>query len=594
MQFFSKRVHLGDTYYTFFITFARNILFDTSRTQHYKDLIHSIHMKNVLLLVSTILLFVCCTSSKERKTLQQAESVVCTTPDSANKLFKQVSFSNLRSEKDKAYYALLKSIIAYRLYERQPLRDINYALSYYKQHSDYRYLQMAYFYHGAVNKENGGDIIVSMRDFKEAEMLISKTCNKVLESYIYSALIGIFFLHNVNNLGLEYSNKSIALAKAMNDKETLSGAYGNKAIFDERNGESDSALAYYKLSIKYIDYVKYIYDKAYTYDNIAFYYDNHSDIDSAKKYHSLAAQCTPNDSTFSIWNQLYNCKDFYKAIQKSKTISPSNLFEEYNLYVILSHVARENGINQMAFKYSDMTDSIQDLIDNDRYKSEIIEVHKEYLSKEQKATKHNAICTYAIILTIVIILSFLTIYYIRKHNKKQLLYHQQKIELLLQKIIAISSSLSSKNECEERLHVVKAQQEETLIAMQKELRALKEQRKKRIAESKKELDQLANGLDITLKILQGEPVKLIEKKDRIVFIQLHSINNSIFKDIIIPLTTIQDQVFFILLHLGLKRERIQEVLCISDDAFRKEKSRLLNKLISQDGLDKFCDNLRSI
>ena len=41
-------------------------------------------MKNVLLLVSTILLFVCCTSSKERKTLQQAESVVYTTPDSAN------------------------------------------------------------------------------------------------------------------------------------------------------------------------------------------------------------------------------------------------------------------------------------------------------------------------------------------------------------------------------------------------------------------------------------------------------------------------------------------------------------------------------
>lgn len=584
---------MGDTYYTFFITFARNILFDTSRTQHYKDLIHSIHMKNVLLLVSTILLFVCCTSSKERKTLQQAESVVYTTPDSANKLFKQVSFSNLRSEKDKAYYALLKSIIAYRLYERQPLRDINYALSYYKQHSDYRYLQMAYFYHGAVNNENGGDIIVSMRDFKEAEMLISKTCNKVLESYIYSALIGIFFSHNVNNLGLEYSNKSIALAKAMNDKETLSGAYGNKAIFDERNGENDSALAYYKLSIKYIDYVKYIYDKANTYDNIAFYYENHSDIDSAKKYHSLAAQCIPNDSTYSIWNQLYNCKDFYKAIQKSKKISPSNLFEEYNLYVILSQVARENGINQMAFKYSDKADSIQDLIENDRYKSEIIEVHKEYLSKEQKATKHNAICTYAIILTIVIILSFLTIYYIRKHNKKQLLYHQQKIEHLLEEIKSLTASLSSKNENQKCLHV-KIQQEDVIKALHNELEDLKRQRNKQLAESKKYLEQLANGLNITTNILQGKPIKFIEKKDRIDFVRLHSISNSLFKDIIIPLTTTQNQVFYLLAYLGLTREQIQETLCLNDVSFRKEKSRLLSKLSSHAELDKFCDNLRDL
>ena len=269
------------------------------------------------------------------------------------------------------------------------------------------------------------------------------------------------------------------------------------------------------------------------------------------------------------------------------------MFEEYNLYVILSQVARENGINQMAFKYSDKADSIQDLIENDRYKSEIIEVHKEYLSKEQKATKHNAICTYAIILTIVIILSFLTIYYIRKHNKKQLLYHQQKIEHLLEEIKSLTASLSSKNENQKCLHV-KIQQEEVIKALHNELEDLKRQRNKQLAESKKYLEQLANGLNITTNILQGKPIKFIEKKDRIDFVRLHSISNSLFKDIIIPLTTTQNQVFYLLAYLGLTREQIQETLCLNDVSFRKEKSRLLSKLSSHAELDKFCDNLRDL
>lgn len=550
-------------------------------------------MKNILIFVTSILLFACCNSSHERELLKQSEDLVYTSPDSAYNTFRQIQKSKLKTDKDKAYYALLKSIITYRLYKRQSIIDINYALSYYKGHKDTHHLQMAYFYHGAINLENKGNVIQSMRDYKEAEMLIKETGNQILEPYIYSGLIRIFFLHNTNALGLDYSNKSEAIAKKKNDKEDLSGAYGNKAIFFERNGENDSALTYYKLSIKYINCVKYIYDKADTYDNIAFYYDNHSDIDSAKKYHSLAAQCIPNDSTYSIWNQLYNCKDFYKAIQKSKKISPSNLFEEYNLYVILSQVARENGINQMAFKYSDKADSIQDLIENDRYKSEIIEVHKEYLSKEQKATKHNAICTYAIILTIVIILSFLTIYYIRKHNKKQLLYHQQKIEHLLEEIKSLTASLSSKNENQKCLHV-KIQQEEVIKALHNELEDLKRQRNKQLAESKKYLEQLANGLNITTNILQGKPIKFIEKKDRIDFVRLHSISNSLFKDIIIPLTTTQNQVFYLLAYLGLTREQIQETLCLNDVSFRKEKSRLLSKLSSHAELDKFCDNLRDL
>lgn len=275
-------------------------------------------MKKLLIILTSILLLTCCSTSHEEKAMQQVESMIYSSPDSAKKMLQQIPVTKLESESDKAFYALLKSVITYRLYEKQSLKNINYALAYYKEHKDKHHLQMAYFYHGAINLENNGSVIRSMRDYKESEVLIKHTGNKILESYIYNGLIKIFFLHNANVLGLDYSNKSINLAKEMNDNETLSGAFGNKAIFYERCGKKDSALAYYKQSLKYVDYVKYNYDKATIYDNVAFYFDVQSNTAKAKKYHELATQCVPNDSNYSIWNQLYNCKDFYKAIQKSK------------------------------------------------------------------------------------------------------------------------------------------------------------------------------------------------------------------------------------------------------------------------------------
>ena len=533
-------------------------------------------------------------SSNERKILQQAESVVYTTPDSAKKLFKQVSVSNLRSEKDKAYYALLKSIIAYRLYERQSLRDINYALSYYKQHSDHRYLQMAYFYHGAVNDEDGGDIIVSMHDFKKAEMLISKTHNKVLESYIYSALIGIFFSHNINNLGLEYSNKSIALAKAMNDKETLSGAYGNKAIFDERMNNINQAWINYKLSLKYINSVKYAVDKANTYQNIAFFFDNRSEENKAKKYFSLAAQCNPNDSYIVLWNNMYASVNFIQAQQIAKELYPTNNFVHYNLYTILARKAHQEGKYQISCRYANMADSIKDLIESDPVQAYIRKIQEEYLLKSTNNSRQSFWPFLLIAITALAVFAIITFIYIRKRYKKQNASLQQEIDKQLHKVSILSSSLSmAKEQSEERSNKI-AIQEESLRLVREEIESLKKQSKRQHTESKKLLEHLINGIDITIKLLQGSKIKMLDKKDRFDFIYLHSKTISTLNDDFMSSATPQEQILYILMHLGFNREKIQQVLCISDESFRKVKSRLLHKLKSHIELQEICDNLRDL
>lgn len=549
-------------------------------------------MKKLLIILTSILLLTCCSTSHEEKAMQQVESMIYSSPDSAKKMLQQIPVTKLESESDKAFYALLKSVITYRLYEKQSLKNINYALAYYKEHKDKHHLQMAYFYHGAINLENNGSIIRSMRDYKESEVLIKHTGNKILESYIYNGLIKIFFLHNANVLGLDYSNKSINLAKEMNDNETLSGAFGNKAIFYERCGKKDSALTYYKQSLKYVDYVKYNYDKATIYDNVAFYFDVQSNTAKAKKYHELATQCVPNDSNYSIWNQLYKCDNFNEAIQKSREIHPSDLFEEYNLYVVLSQVARKNGINQMAFKYGDKADSIQDLIDKDKYQYEIKKIQEEYIRKGLDKNAHSNRILFLLIITAIFIVSIIMICSIRRYNTKKVSRLRQKIEYLQGEINRFADSLSYKD-TNEGMSSSNVQEKEVLVALREELNSLKKQSKKELTIYKKRHNQFINGLEITLKVLQNSPIKILEKGDRHDFIYLHSEKDPMLKSIM-PLTSTQDQVLFILVGLGCSREQIQQALCLSNDSFRKEKSRLLYKLRDLPNLQFFCDNLKDL
>ena len=404
-------------------------------------------MKQILIIIATTLLFACCNSSHERKIMKQVESVVYSAPDSAQHLLQQVSYQELKSDKDKAYYALLKSISTYKLYQKQSIDNINYALSYYKNNNDTHHLQMAYFYHGAINEDNNGKLSDYMRDYKEAEALITNTNNQILQSYIYNALIRLCFLHNDNVLGLEYSDKSIMLAKGMNDLETISGAYLNKAIFNRRMEEIDSAKFYYKESLKYISYVKDSTEIANTYNNIALFYENQSDTKKEKIYHDLAARYAPNDSSYySICNKLYKIKSFHEVLSQVQALSPSTLAEQLNLYITLSQIADRYNEYLKAYQYGEKADSIQELINSDKNKPIIRKIQDEYSRKEFIESKHSTFTHALIIIAVLITMSIISIYYIRKYYTKQNKTLQNDTENLLKRVNILSFSLSNNQE----------------------------------------------------------------------------------------------------------------------------------------------------
>uniref|UniRef100_UPI003FD79706 hypothetical protein n=1 Tax=Alloprevotella sp. TaxID=1872471 RepID=UPI003FD79706 len=97
-----------------------------------------------------------------------------------------------------------------------------------------------------------------------------------------------------------------------------------------------------------------------------------------------------------------------------------------------------------------------------------------------------------------------------------------------------------------------------------------------------------------LRVYQNEKGALYDNKSRKLFILCYKI---IDKDFISKLeneATLQEQLICVLIHNNFSKEQIINVLSLSDEAFRKQKSRTLNKLKDKEGLQDVCDILSMI
>ena len=118
------------------------------------------HMNNIMMLLVVMLaLLAGCRHEVSRydSRLENADSLLCLNPDSALSLLSGLDARSLRSEGDRAYYALLLTQARYRCYVTATSDSlINTALDYYEHHADeLEKLTRSYIYKGAVMEELG-------------------------------------------------------------------------------------------------------------------------------------------------------------------------------------------------------------------------------------------------------------------------------------------------------------------------------------------------------------------------------------------------------------------------------------------------------
>lgn len=133
-----------------------------------------------------------------------------------------------------------------------------------------------------------------------------------------------------------------------------------------------------------------------------------------------------------------------------------------------------------------------------------------------------------------------------------------------------------------------------IIQLQQQIKVIEESNKVEKKASKKSIEEIKQGLAILLRVYQNEKGALYDNKSRKLFILCYKI---IDKDFISKLeneATLQEQLICVLIHNNFSKEQIINVLLLSDEAFRKQKSRTLNKLKDKERLQDVCDILSMI
>ena len=271
--------------------------------------------------------------------------------------------------------------------------------------------------------------------------------------------------------------------------------------------------------------------------------------------------------------------DYWES--KISTTNDNELKEE--IYQLLKNDAQKKGQFKKAYFYSKKIDSLNFKLKAaiTTYKVESVQESYKHSVNDELMTKqvHHKLYTSLIGCTILLILtSFMIV--MNKRGKNNINSLEINVSQLGNKNKTMETSIKEKNDI--------------ITQLQQQIKVIEESNKVEKKASKKSIEEIKQGLAILLRVFQNEKGALYDNKSRKLFILCYKI---IDKDFISKLeneATLQEQLICVLIHNNFSKEQIINVLSLSDEAFRKQKSRTLNKLKDKEGLQGVCDILSMI
>lgn len=536
--------------------------------------------KHIVFLFTIILALIGCQTQTNKK-LCEADSLLETNLDSAKEIVLSIHPKSLHNVADSAYYVLLKSIITYKSYEKQPTSVLNFPVQFYEKEQNYPLLQKAYFYRGEVNYDNKGKLETSLLDFKRAENLYNVVKDSFLVRRIYSSMATIYFKSKNYNKHLAYEKRAIALAKVLHDYDLLGCCYSGLAIAYRALGHKQNESLYID-SILYN--VKYIIDgdsKSTVYSNLGNFYVD-TDINKANIFYQKALSYDSNNDMayFGLLKIAVRKKDKANAFNlwnRLKDTNDDELKEE--IYTLFKDEAKKNGDIKTAYLYSNKLDSL-----NYRVKSQTITYRVDSLQhsfqydieKSNMAKQNTNLLHTCFVSGIVLLIVFFVILHKRKKKSKE---QKKNLDKMIAESNIVKCTLEEKQRAFNELS-------EKLVHKEYEFKLVSK-------EYNKYLDNIKQGLQIMQFVCYEKDYVLSEYQDRKKFFLCYKLIDSDFVSKIEPYTTLQEQIFCSLIRLNFSKEQLMFTLSLSNDSFRKSKSRVINKLNDKKELQYYCDILRS-
>ena len=194
----------------------------------------------------------CKNSAPYPHTLQQAESLMNTRPDSTLHLLEGMTDSvAILPEEAQMYYHLLTIQAKDKQYITHTSDSlINRIVSFYEDYGDKERLMMAYFYQGSVYRDMN-DAPRALKAFHQAIDAGKNTKNLTLLGQTYGQMGTLFSYQELYDEALEAKKNALKLYTLQNDSTRFPYLYRDIARIYSAQEKIDSALQYYQTANQY-------------------------------------------------------------------------------------------------------------------------------------------------------------------------------------------------------------------------------------------------------------------------------------------------------------------------------------------------------
>jgi len=242
------------------------------------------------------------------------------------------------------------------------------------------------------------------------------------------------------NKALEYFNKSLDIEKKLKDKNGIASCYNNIGLIFKNQKKYDTALNFYKKSLDLATLENNRYIKAGNYNNIAYIYEMKGKPNKALRNYfkslKIVESLKNNEKKCSIYNnigRIYSSIKQYEKAEKylitSLNVATKNNYTEKirTATELISGLYYLKNNYKLAYEYYKKFKKINDEIFNQKREKEIYKIQTQYKYAQEikqnkilklKIEKEKNIQRYLIIISLLIILSFL-IFYNKYRFKKE-------------------------------------------------------------------------------------------------------------------------------------------------------------------------------
>ena len=344
--------------------------------------------------------------------------------DSAYAQIQRVDQSEIFSDKDIVHYWLLKAQTSCIVNKPDTSTKLDsLVIPYYKKSSNHEKLAEAYYY-SAYEKLLHGDLPQAVALYKNAEIQAAHSNNLRLHYKIAVSLAYVNEMTGNHKLQLDYSQKSLAIAKSSNDKSWLASAYNRVAVAFSLLEEDDSAAIYMNQAMPFSQYVDKKDQPAFI-NNMAIVYKL-SQPEKAKRYLLESLAMYEHSNTLQHLADIYyfegNQEEAYRLWKRALVVD-NGVGRDNILHNILDYDVEHGNIDNICETVEEIVyikDSMLSKMMNDTIKDLQLRFDHEVAMHEQEQITNNWQKGVLVVVIIVLLLiAYIVILKILEKNKKQ-------------------------------------------------------------------------------------------------------------------------------------------------------------------------------